>query len=63
MASIVFIPILFFVSPPAPISYKFLGASLFIHIFYNIFLIKMYNHSEISFSTPLRAAAPRSSCW
>ncbi len=57
-ASIVFIPVLFFVSPPAPSSYKFLGASLFIHIFYNIFLIKMYNHSEISFSYPIARGSP-----
>lgn len=57
-ASLVFIPILFFISPPAPSSYKFLAASLFIHIFYNIFLIKMYNHSEISFSYPIARGSP-----
>jgi drug/metabolite transporter (DMT)-like permease len=57
-ASLVFIPILFFISPPAPSSYKFLAVSLFIHIFYNIFLIKMYNHSEISFSYPIARGSP-----
>jgi drug/metabolite transporter (DMT)-like permease len=57
-ASLVFIPILFFISPPDPSSYKFLAASLFIHIFYNIFLIKMYNHSEISFSYPIARGSP-----
>lgn len=57
-ASLVFIPILFFISPPSPNSYKFLAASLFIHIFYNIFLIKMYNHSEISFSYPIARGSP-----
>jgi drug/metabolite transporter (DMT)-like permease len=58
VASLVFIPILFFISPPAPSSYKFLAVSLFIHIFYNIFLIKMYNHSEISFSYPIARGSP-----
>jgi len=58
VASLVFIPILFFISPPAPSSYKFLAISLFIHIFYNIFLIKMYNHSEISFSYPIARGSP-----
>ena len=42
----------------APSSYIFLAASLFIHIFYNIFLIKMYSYSEISFSYPIARGSP-----
>ena len=58
LASFLFIPVLFFIQPPSPSSYVFLAASLFIHIFYNIFLIKMYSYSEISFSYPIARGSP-----
>jgi len=58
LASFLFIPVLFFIHPPSPSSYIFLAASLFIHIFYNIFLIKMYSYSEISFSYPIARGSP-----
>jgi len=58
LASLIFIPVLFFIKPPSPEAYKFLAASLFIHIFYNIFLIKMYSYSEISFSYPIARGSP-----
>lgn len=58
LASLLFIPVLFFIKPPSPDAYIFLAASLFIHIFYNIFLIKMYSHSEISFSYPIARGSP-----
>tara|TARA_Y100001978_G_C23696291_1_gene437771 strand:+ start:2535 stop:3389 length:855 start_codon:yes stop_codon:yes gene_type:complete len=57
-ASFLFLPVLFFIQPPSPSSYVFLAASLFIHIFYNIFLIKMYSFSEISFSYPIARGSP-----
>jgi|TARA_B110000971_G_scaffold221810_1_gene270719 drug/metabolite transporter (DMT)-like permease len=57
-ASIIFIPFLFFIEPPTTESFKFLAASLFIHIFYNIYLCKMYSHSEISFSYPIARGSP-----
>lgn len=58
MGSIIFIPTLFFIEPLPSNAFIFLAASLFIHIFYNIFLIKMYNHSEISFSYPIARGSP-----
>ena len=58
LGSFLFLPVLFFIQPPSPSSYVFLAASLFIHIFYNIFLIKMYSFSEISFSYPIARGSP-----
>ncbi|GIR17248.1 MAG: membrane protein [Pelagibacteraceae bacterium] len=58
MGSIIFIPTLFFIEPLPSNAFIFLAASLFIHIFYNIFLIKMYKHSEISFSYPIARGSP-----
>ena len=57
-ASIIFIPFLFFIEPPTIESLKFLVASLFIHIFYNIYLCKMYSYSDISFSYPIARGSP-----
>lgn len=53
-----FLPLLFFIDPPTLKTFPFLIVSLFIHIFYNIFLFKMYSHSEISYSYPIARGSP-----
>ena len=56
--SIIFLPLLFFIDPPKFEALPFLFVSLFIHIFYNTFLFKMYSHSEISYSYPIARGSP-----
>ena len=58
VASIFFIPILFFVDPLAPEAYSFFIITLVIHTLYKFFLCRVYDNSELSYGYPLARGTP-----
>ena len=58
VASIFFIPILFFVDPLAPEAYSFFIITLVIHTLYQLFLCRVYDNSELSYGYPLARGTP-----
>ena len=58
VASIFFIPILFFVDPLAPEAYSFFIITLVIHTLYKFFLCRVYDNSDLSYGYPLARGTP-----
>lgn len=58
VASIFFIPILFFIDPLAPEAYSFFVITLLIHTLYKFFLCRVYDNSDLSYGYPLARGTP-----
>ena len=58
VASLLFIPVLFFINPLPSKAYPFLIFALAIHGLYKFFLCRMYDHSELSYGYPLARGTP-----
>ena len=58
VASIFFIPVLFFVEPLPPEAYSFFIITLIIHTLYKFFLCRVYDNSELSYGYPLARGTP-----
>ena len=58
VASIFFIPVLFFVEPLPPAAYSFFIITLIIHTLYKFFLCRVYDNSELSYGYPLARGTP-----
>jgi len=58
VASIFFIPVLFFVESLPPAAYSFFIITLIIHTLYKFFLCRVYDNSELSYGYPLARGTP-----
>ena len=58
LASIVLFPLLFFFEPLPKTAWPFFIATMIIHIFYKIFLCKVYDYSGISYGYPIARGLP-----
>lgn len=58
LVSIVLFPLLFFFEPLPKTAWPFFIATMIIHIFYKIFLCKVYDYSGISYGYPIARGLP-----
>ena len=58
LVSIVLFPLLFFFEPLPKTAWPFFIATIIIHIFYKIFLCKVYDYSGISYGYPIARGLP-----
>lgn len=58
LASIAFIPILFFIDPLPKEAYSYFSFTLIIHTLYKFFLCRVYDNSELSYGYPLARGTP-----
>ena len=58
LASIILFPLLFFFEPLPKAAWPFFIATMIIHVFYKIFLCKVYDYSGISYGYPIARGLP-----
>ena len=58
LGSFMMFPLLFFIEPLPRIAWPFFLTTIFIHVFYKIFLCKVYDYSGLSYGYPIARGLP-----
>lgn len=58
MASVLLLPTLFFMGPINPKAIPYFIGSIIIHVFYKIYLCRVYDHSNLSYGYPIARGLP-----
>ena len=58
MGSVLLLPTLFFMGPINPKAIPYFIGSIIIHVFYKIYLCRVYDHSNLSYGYPIARGLP-----